>query len=1076
MTASTQATPSGKRLFSVLVGGGGLAFFVASSFANASNFLFHVVMSRILGPATYGALGSLLGLITVVTFAVSALQAAVIQAVAERSSEKAGRPMALRPQMSRAGLAAIASLLIATALSPAFEHFLHLASPVPVILLGVFAALSILTLVPQGVLLGRLSFGVVALSLVAAAIIRLSTGFVLADQGFGLDGALVASVLAAATMLAVLVWPLRHEVCNSSGDPVVMHFTSAALAVAALGGFSALVGVDSFLARHYLSGVESGYYVAAATAARIALFLPSAISLIAFPRFAASRGSGAEARHVLTVSLLAVGGLGAVAASAMLVAPHLLISILFGARYQQAAGPLRVLAVAAAALGLISVFVYFHLARHSRNSTRPWVGVGLATGLIAIWHSDLDSIAWIMLGVTTATLAILGLEALTSVLGSPEEPVHDGPLWRGPEPDLDLTIVVPYFNPGARVRATVEEIVDVLKDLKVAFEIIAVSDGSTDGSEEALVGLAPEVVRCFRLPSNQGKGEALRVGLAMGRGAYLGFIDADGDLPPAVLPDFVRLIATERPDVVLGSKRHPDSEVVYPPLRHLYSWVYQQLVRTLFRLSVHDTQTGVKFIRRDVLADVLARMLEKRFAFDLELLVVARQCGYDHLAELPVRIGARFSSTISLSAVVDMVGDTLAIFYRLRILRFYGPRHQRAVGRSGRASHNPSEGLRILLFNWRDITHPLAGGSEVYAHEICREWASAGHEVTFFTSQHTGTLRSEFLDGVHVIRDGGRFTVYRRARQYYRTEGKGRFDLVVDAVNTRPFSSPRFVKDAPVLGIIYQVAHDVWKYESPFPLALLGRYLLEPHWLRQYADIPVVTISDSSHDSLRDYGLRRLTVVAPGAGDLGRPDERFAREAVPTVLFVGRLAPNKRPGDAIEAFRVLREQLPDTQMWVIGSGRLEAALRDRHIPGVWFLGRVSQEIKTERLARAHAIVATSVREGWGLVITEAAALGTPAIAYDVPGLRDSVTASGGVLVEPNPRALADALAEHLPTWMAGEMPAVAPNGVITWRDVASQILTIARSEFDYPTSVVGRFAGWPLLRPKEAVTSVAQEG
>ncbi len=639
-------------------------------------------MSRILGPATYGALGSLLGLITVVTFAVSALQAAVTQTVAERSHEKTGRPLALRPHVFRAGLVAIASLCVVTALSPAFEHYLHLGSPVPVVLLGVFVALSLLTLVPQGVLLGRLSFGVVALSLISAAIIRLTMGIVLADLGFGLDGALVASVVSAGSMLVILVWPLRREMWNSTGDAVVIHFTSAVLAVTALGGFSALVGVDSFLARHYLSGVESGYYVAAATAARIALFLPSAISLIAFPRFAASRGAGAEARHILAISMLAVGGLGVVAAGAMLVAPHLLISILFGAKYQQAAGPLRILAIAAAGLGLMSVLVYFHLARHSRKSTLPWVGVAVAAGLIAIWHSNLDSVAWIMLGVTGATLAILGLGALTSVLGSVEGPVNDGPLWRVPESDLDLTVVVPYFNPGTRVRATVEEIAEVLKGLNIAFEIIAVSDGSTDGSEDALVGVSPEVVRCVRLPSNQGKGEALRVGLAMGRGAYLGFIDADGDLPPTLLPDFVRLIETEKPDIVLGSKRHPDSGVVYPPLRHFYSWLYQQLVRVLFRLSVHDTQTGVKLIRRDVLADVLARTLEKRFAFDLELLVVARQCGYDHLAELPVSIRARFTSTISLSAVIDMLCDTLAIFYRLRILHFYGPRHQRAVGRS----------------------------------------------------------------------------------------------------------------------------------------------------------------------------------------------------------------------------------------------------------------------------------------------------------------------------------------------------------------------------------------------------------
>ena len=363
----------------------------------------------------------------------------------------------------------------------------------------------------------------------------------------------------------------------------------------------------------------------------------------------------------------------------------------------------------------------------------------------------------------------------------------------------------------------------------------------------------------------------------------------------------------------------------------------------------------------------------------------------------------------------------------------------------------------------------------MYAHEICREWVAAGHEVTFFTSQHEGTLRSEFVDGIHVIRHGGRYTVYRRARQYYRNEGQGRFDLVIDAINTRPFSSPRFVKDVPVLGIIYQVARDVWRYESPFPLALVGRYLLEPYWLRQYRDVPVVTISASSHQSLKDYGLRRVAVIAPGVGDLAHRDARIVREDAPTVVFVGRLAPNKRPDDAIEAVRILRRELPDTQMWVIGSGRLEAELRERHIPGIWFLGRVSEETKNERLARAHAIVATSVREGWGLVITEAAAVGTPAIAYDVPGLRDSVTASGGILVEPTPQALADALAEHLPAWVAGEIPKVVPGGINSWSEVAAEILAVARAEFEELPSAVGASTGGPLSEPRAALISMTTD-
>ncbi len=242
---------------------------------------------------------------------------------------------------------------------------------------------------------------------------------------------------------------------------------------------------------------------------------------------------------------------------------------------------------------------------------------------------------------------------------------------------LDLTVVVPYFNPGDRVRETIDELVRTLSGTGATFEVIAVSDGSTDGSEMALADLPADLVRTVRLQHNHGKGEALRVGFTMGRGRFLGFIDGDGDLPPdqvATLAAIAHEADTPAPDVVLGSKRHPASQVVYPPLRRLYSWSWQQLVLALFGLHVRDTQTGLKLVRREVLADVLPRMLEKRFAFDLELLVVARRLGYHRFVEVPVRIRERFGSTVSPRAVAGMLVDLFAIFYRLRVSRHYdGP-------------------------------------------------------------------------------------------------------------------------------------------------------------------------------------------------------------------------------------------------------------------------------------------------------------------------------------------------------------------------------------------------------------------
>ncbi len=250
-------------------------------------------------------------------------------------------------------------------------------------------------------------------------------------------------------------------------------------------------------------------------------------------------------------------------------------------------------------------------------------------------------------------------------------PSDDPRGWSGGPGELDLSLVVPFYNPGSALRDTIERAAETLGTTGVSYEIIAVSDGSTDGSGSSLEGLLPGKLLTVTLSGNRGKGEALRIGLGMGRGRYLGFIDADGDLPAELLGGFVDVVQLEQPDIALGSKRHPQSEVSYPSLRRLYSLGFQWLIRLLFDLNVRDTQTGIKLIRREVLASVLPRMVEKRFAFDLELFVVARHLGFDRFVELPVRIRERFSSTVSLGAVSLVLRDTLAIFWRLRVLRFY---------------------------------------------------------------------------------------------------------------------------------------------------------------------------------------------------------------------------------------------------------------------------------------------------------------------------------------------------------------------------------------------------------------------
>jgi O-antigen/teichoic acid export membrane protein len=386
-----------------LLQGGGLAFFLATGVANAANFVFHVIMSRMLGPSTYGALGSILGLATVVTLAVTAFQAAVIQSVAEHRSE-ADQDLRVGRSLRRTGAIGLVLFAAMAAAAPTLRGFLHLSSVVPVLLFGGFVAGTVAALVPQGVLLGRLQFRVVALALALGSVLRLATGPLFVKMGWGLNGAVAAVTVQAAGTLAVLVWPLRAELVPGRGAEFRFRARSALLAVAALGGVSAFIGIDSFLARHYLARVASGYYVAAATAARIALFLPAAIGMLAFPRLAAHGGRGPEARAVLVHALLSVTAVGVLAAAVVAAVPHAVIDVLFGSRYASAAPALRVLAASAAAVGVVTVAVYALLAARSPLSLLAWPSLGAVAAVVALVHDSVTTVAWIVLVVSLALL------------------------------------------------------------------------------------------------------------------------------------------------------------------------------------------------------------------------------------------------------------------------------------------------------------------------------------------------------------------------------------------------------------------------------------------------------------------------------------------------------------------------------------------------------------------------------------------------------------------------------------------------------------------------------------------------
>ncbi len=239
---------------------------------------------------------------------------------------------------------------------------------------------------------------------------------------------------------------------------------------------------------------------------------------------------------------------------------------------------------------------------------------------------------------------------------------------------MELSVVVPAYQEGPRIHDNLQRLLGELELLAMDYEVIVVSDGNTDATASEADRIKSPRVKVLAYPVNMGKGYALGYGVKHAVGRLVTFIDADMELDPGDIRPFIDLMESGDHDIVIGSKRHPDSKVHYPAFRRLQSFVYQVLIRILFNLNVHDTQTGHKLFKRQVLADVVPLLAVKEFAFDLELLVVAHHLGYTRVVEAPIRLDYQFQTTIRPRAVYKILWDTAAIFYRLRILRYYDRR------------------------------------------------------------------------------------------------------------------------------------------------------------------------------------------------------------------------------------------------------------------------------------------------------------------------------------------------------------------------------------------------------------------
>ncbi|OGC70094.1 hypothetical protein A2415_00655 [candidate division WWE3 bacterium RIFOXYC1_FULL_39_7] len=246
-----------------------------------------------------------------------------------------------------------------------------------------------------------------------------------------------------------------------------------------------------------------------------------------------------------------------------------------------------------------------------------------------------------------------------------------------------VSIIIPAFKQEKSIKEDVRRIYNVMTKTRWDFEIIVVVDGFLDGTfdEAKKVNLAEVTVIGYK--ENKGKGYAVRYGMARAVGDYVSFIDAGMDIDPNGISMLMEHMEWYNADVIVGSKGHPVSKTNYPIIRRLYSLGYHLLVRILFGLKIKDTQTGLKVYRREVLEKILPRLLVKRFAFDIEILAVSHYLGFRRIFEAPVEINWNDENTNFTPLIIFdrnirlMLVDTAAIFYRLKILRYYDDKKKR---------------------------------------------------------------------------------------------------------------------------------------------------------------------------------------------------------------------------------------------------------------------------------------------------------------------------------------------------------------------------------------------------------------
>lgn len=238
-----------------------------------------------------------------------------------------------------------------------------------------------------------------------------------------------------------------------------------------------------------------------------------------------------------------------------------------------------------------------------------------------------------------------------------------------------LSLVVPAYKQEKTIIKDLRNLNKALSFLPFNHEIIVVVDGFRDKTLENAKTARSKDIKVYGYEDNKGKGFALKYGVKEAKGDIIGFIDAGMDLDPSEISIMLDIMDWNNADIVLGSKLHPESKVNYPLSRRILSWGYRTFTRLLFGFKVKDTQVGLKFFKKKVAKDVFSKIIVKKFAFDIEVLAVAYKLGYTKIYEAPIKLNFKGVSSITSTSfwnvVFWMLVDTVAVFYRLKIIRYY---------------------------------------------------------------------------------------------------------------------------------------------------------------------------------------------------------------------------------------------------------------------------------------------------------------------------------------------------------------------------------------------------------------------